>query len=58
MAMAIANGSSGFPFLSKATYNYLCDIPLEDMTIEEDEVPNYEVRSLLEKVNHSKFYMY
>lgn len=50
MAMAVANGSSGFPYFSESTYAYLCDVPLAMIDVKNDEVPVYEVRTLLEKV--------
>ena len=50
MAMALVHANSGFPFLAKSTYDYLCDVPLASIDICESEVPNYEVKALLQKV--------
>ena len=51
MAMALVHANIGFPFLAKSIYDYLCGVPLGSIHICEDEVPNYEVRTLLQKVS-------
>ena len=50
MALSLLHGGSGFPFLAKSTYDYLCGLPLSSITVTNDEVPNYEARALLDKV--------
>ena len=50
MAMALVHSHSGFPFLAKSVYDYICDVPLSLIEISEEEIPNYEVKALLEKV--------
>ena len=51
MAMGIAQIGTVFPFFSKSTYDYLCGVPIASIHIYEDEVPNYEVRALIENVS-------
>lgn len=58
MAMALVHANSGFPFLAKSTYNYLCGVPLAYIDICEDEVPNYEVRTLLQKASQVLIFMH
>ena len=50
MAMAIVQGNCGFPFFAKSTYDYLCDVPIGSIDVDEAEVPSYEARTLIEKV--------
>ena len=47
--MGIVSGNV-FPFFAKSTYDYLCGIPLSAIDLSIGEVPNYEARMLLEKV--------
>ena len=49
MALSLLHGGSGFPFLAKSTYDYLCGLPLSSITIVNDEVPSCEARALLDK---------
>ena len=51
MAMTVVNCSSGYPFLAPSVYSYLCDTPLSDIVIADDEVPTIEIRNLMEKVS-------
>ena len=56
MAMALVHSHNGFPFLAKSVYDYICDVPLSLIEISEEEIPNYEVKALLEKVHvHQNF---
>ena len=50
MVLSLVHGGSGFPFLAKSTYEYLCGLPLSSITVANDEVPSYEVKALLDKV--------
>ena len=48
MAISLVQGGSGFPFFAPPVYQYLCGVEMP--TIELQDVPNFEVISLLEKV--------
>ena len=50
MALSLVHGSSGFPFLAKLKYEYLCGLTWSSITVANDEVPSYEVKALLNKV--------
>ena len=52
MALCLMQGGGGFPFLSKSIYDYSCGIPLSSIKVLTTEVPNYEVKVLLDKVLH------
>ena len=53
MAMAIVQGGSGFPFFASSVYAYLCGSPLAAIKVPTEEVPNFEVKVLLDQVNCS-----
>lgn len=50
MAMSIANGGSGFLYMGMAMYQYLCGLNMADIAVADEEVPNHEVRMLLQEV--------
>ena len=50
MAMSFVQGGSGFPFFSKCVFRYLCGVPLHDIDVELCEVPDFEVKFILEQV--------
>jgi hypothetical protein len=50
MAMSLVHGGSGFPFFAPPMYQYLCGMEVSSIDVRMEDVPNLEVRSLLEKV--------
>ena len=50
MAMGLANGSSGYPFMALPMYRYLCGEEITSICVSDTDVPNFEVRELLQKV--------
>ena len=50
MALSLLHGGSGFPFLAKSTYDYLCGLSLSSITI----VNDLEARALY-WIRHSCF---
>ncbi len=51
MALSLLHGGSNFSFFfGNSTYAYLSGIPLPSITVNSDEVPDYEVQVLIDKV--------
>lgn len=50
MAMAIVQGSTGFPFLSNAMYHYMCNVPLSSLHLSVEEIPDQTARQFAEQV--------
>ena len=50
MALCLIHGGSAFPFFGKSIYDYLCGVPMSVIDVHIDEVPNYEINLLLDKV--------
>ena len=50
MAMTIVNFGSGYPFLAPSVFSYLCGLPIADIVVGTEEVPDYEIRAVIEKV--------
>ena len=55
VAMSVVQGGSGVHGLSPSVYNYLSGVPVSDIIVSVTEVPDPEVKELLEKV--SNFYL-
>lgn len=53
MATSLAQGGSGFPYFASCIYQYLRGVSLQDLSVSIDDVADYDVRALLEKVNVS-----
>ena len=49
-AMALVQGSSGFPFFSPPAYEYLCGKDALSLTVTLRDVPVFEARRLLDQV--------
>ena len=50
MAMSFVQGESGFPYFSKCDFRYLCGVPLHEIDVALCEVPDFEVKFILEQV--------
>ena len=50
MAMSLAQGGSGFPYFASCIYQYLQGVSLQEVSVRIDDVADYDVRVLLEKV--------
>ncbi|XP_064390717.1 apoptosis-resistant E3 ubiquitin protein ligase 1-like [Halichondria panicea] len=51
MTMGITQGDSGFSFFGSSLYAYLCGVKICDIDIPDEEVPNTNVRILIQKIN-------
>ena len=51
MAASLAQGGSGFPFIYKGVYEYLCGRDLGLVTVAPTAIPDYEVQKIANKVN-------
>ena len=58
MAMAIVQGGVGFPFFSNAMFEYICNVPLSQISVVVEEIPNpiarrfaKQVRTLLQYIH-------
>ncbi|XP_064391385.1 uncharacterized protein LOC135339169 isoform X1 [Halichondria panicea] len=51
MTMGITQGGSGFSFFGSSLYAYLCGVKICDIDIPDEEVPNTNVRILIQKIN-------
>lgn len=52
MAMTIINCGGGYPFFAPSVYSYLCGIALNDIVVHSDEVPDYEMKTMINEVTH------
>ena len=50
--MGITQGASGFCFFATSLYSYLCGADIADIEVPDSEVPNLEVKFLLDQVCH------
>lgn len=50
MALSLLHGGSGFPYLAKSTYQYLCGVPVPSISVEVNEIASYDIQVLLDKV--------
>ena len=52
MAMAIVQGGSGFHFLAPCVYQYLCGVDVSAIPVSTDDIPDYKVTAVVQKVYH------
>lgn len=50
MAMSLAQDGSGFPYFSPSVYLYLCGLSPTAINVTVDDVPDYEVRGIIQQV--------
>ena len=50
MAMGLANGGSGYPYMAPPMFEYLCGADIAEICVTDLDVPNLEVRQLIQKV--------
>lgn len=51
MAMSIVQGGSGFPFLAPPIFQYICGVEIRRISISNEDVPEYDVKKLIEDVS-------
>ena len=49
MAMFFINGGSGFPFLSRSVFKYLCGVSLPNIDVDVSKIPDIEVQFIAEE---------
>ena len=49
--MAVVQGGSGFHFLAPCVYQYLCGVDVLDIPVSTDDIPDYEVTTVVQKVH-------
>ena len=52
MTMADVQGGSGFHFLAPRVYQYLCGVDVSAIPVSTDDIPDYEVTAVVQKVYH------
>ena len=52
MAMTIVNCGGGYPFFAPSVLSYLCGVPLTNILVDNDEVPDYKMKTIIEEVMH------
>ena len=52
MAMTIVNCGGGYPFFAPSILSYLCGVPLTDIVVSNDEIPDYEMKIVIDEVMH------
>ena len=50
MAMAVIQGGSGFHYFAPCIYHYLCGAEVSFISVSADDIPDYEVSSVVQKV--------
>ena len=50
--MTIVNCGSGYPLFAPSVFSYLCSVPLMDIIVSNDEVPDHEIKELINQVKH------
>lgn len=50
MAMSLSQSGSGFPFFASCMFDYICGKDVNEVTVDINNVPDYEARDLLFKV--------
>lgn len=50
MAMGLANGGCGYPYMAPPMYEYLCGVDVTQVCVTDLDVPSFEVRQLLLEV--------
>ena len=57
--MGITQGASGFCFLAKSLYSYLCGADIANIDVPDNEVPNLlqvcHVENIYAQAHHSKY---
>ncbi len=56
MAMGVTRSGSGFCFFGSSLYAYLCGVKICNIDIPDEEVPDTNVRTLIQKVDMDSFY--
>ena len=51
MAMSIVQDGSGFSFLARPVYEYICGVEIPQIAIADEDVPDYDVRKMIEEVH-------
>ena len=51
MAVSLSQGGSGYPYICKGVYDYLCGKELNEITIDYTIIPDYDIKLLVSKVN-------
>ena len=49
-AMALIQGGGAMNFLGPSTYNFMCGMKPADVIVSEEEITDYEVKLILQKV--------
>lgn len=52
MAVAIAQGGSGFPFLYEGVYQYLSGKEASLVTVTPTAIPDFDIQQIVDKVVH------
>ena len=50
MAMSLLQQGSGFPYLAPCIYQYISGVELSAIDVSIEDVPSFELRSMIEKV--------
>lgn len=56
MAMSILQDGSGFAFIAPPVYKYICGQDITEISIVNEDVPDYEASALLRKVSRHKYH--
>ena len=56
--MSVAHGGSGFPYLYKGVYEYLCGKQPSSVSITASVIPDYAARKVVEKVYSNIVFVY
>lgn len=51
MAMSIVQHGTGFSFSAPLVYQYICGVDISRSAIEDEDVPDYDVRKMIEEVH-------
>lgn len=51
MALSIANGGVGFPFMYKGVYEYICGKDVNEVATSEEVIPELTVKETIRKVS-------
>ena len=55
MAMGLAHGASGFPFLAPYVFHYLCKPEALSANLSEEDIPDFDAKDLVEKVRKERW---
>ena len=53
MSVSLSQGGSGYPYICKRVYDYLCGKELNKITIDYTIIYDYDIKLLVSKVNKS-----